>query len=419
MAFGVNEFPHTSFYDGQLSEVLAFYKQLVDDYNEIVDKLHKAEADWLDSRNYVEKWNRKWAQDFVDIRNDWVRVTKQITEVQKELIKKFTEERAAMEKYFDESEKRIKDNNASTVENMRKLLDEKREEFEQITDKYQESLKDALDNFNREFDASLEIYEMKVSEDLENFKVFVMNEMVTIMSLISSTDASINDFYRASLEKYGELVDKYNKMLEHELYKLEQRLRVTYVDMDAYDEIKKELKSLEERIEEVNKARIDIQADKVLVMSPVTHRMKRIQWVLDEMWIWYRQWGIDADEFDGLELTAEEFDNFVCDLAKLPGFIGIMAIDFDAAARWILLEKPDIIERLTNRIDSITYDKIAENKDKVAQEIADEAIATTASHFAGIIATVSVAKGIVKSLENADIVINSDGSYAVGKGFNI
>ena len=426
MAYGIpsatNEYPHSAFYDSDLSEILKFYKKLVDEYNEIVEKLHKAEKDWIDSRNYVEWWNRKWQNDFIELRNEFNRVTAQMEKVQKEIIQRFTDERIGMEKYLDNVMENIFSNNSDTADRISKSLKDYYGRYTTLNDNYRNSLKQMLDEFNKVFDASLQVYDMHVAENLDNFKLFVSNEMDAIMSLISSTDASIDDFYSAIIGQYNLLLVKYDNKLETELYNAELKFKETlknYTELDEYIQQGWKINQLEKRIEEVNKARVDIQADKVLVKSPVTNRMKRIQWVLDEMWLWYRQWAIEAREFDALDLTAEQFDNFVCDKGKLPNFIGIEALDFDAMARWILLEKPDIISRLEIKIDEITYNALSENKDKIAEEIATNAITTTTSHFAAIINSVSVIAErmdvLEEVLEDATITINKDGNYTIRK----
>lgn len=93
MAFGVYEYPHTDFYDSDLSELIKFYKIAVDDYNEIVQKVREAQRQWQESMDYVEKWNHKWQLDMIKLRNEFNKATEEIKSVQEELIKRFEVER--------------------------------------------------------------------------------------------------------------------------------------------------------------------------------------------------------------------------------------------------------------------------------------------------------------------------------------
>lgn len=409
MAFGLYEYPHTDYYDSDLSEVLKLYKKLVEDYNEIVEKLYKAEADWQYSIDYVENWNQKWQNDIHELRQEFVETSNKIIEVQQELITRFEIERLGITNYVNDVLQQIKDNNASAKEYIAEDNARTIEEISERITAYQNNLKTALESFESMFDRSLTEQIQMIRANLTEFKEFIRDELDTIMALFESYEASVNAYYNQTATLYNNLIDVYAQKLEThkgETYKQIEALKPIIKEGDdaVLQQLNDQVQILREEIDEVDKARVDIQADKVLIKSPITRVYKRIQWVLDEMWTFYGAWAIEAREFDDLHITAEEFDNWICDIGSWQAgdrnkHTGIEALKFDAMARWILLEKPDILKQLKGQIEQITYDKLAENEDRIIKEVTDASIATAASYFAQIVNTVTVIAGKLQPMQ--------------------
>lgn len=407
MAFGISEFPHTQFYDSDLSELIRLYKQLVGDYDEIVEKLKQAQKEWQESIDYVEKWNQKWGRDFVELRKQFTDTTEQIKAIQQELIKRFEVERQGMAHYMNDILEQIKADNRKKKDEIGENIDKYITEFEEIQNNYRTSVREMLTAFEKEFEASLNLLDLNFKQDLSVFTDYVAHEVDTLVALIKAADASAGKFYDSTMERYENLLSQYDSKLKNAYNyfdsKLDEMVHEYGETSEEWEEktndIYEKLAELAERIEEVDKARVDIQAENVLIMSPVTHHVKRIQWVLDEMWFFFKAWELTAGEMADLGLTVEQFANWVCDKGLLPTHVGITALEMAAMGKWILLEKPDILAQLQGQIGEITYEALAENKEKITQEI----IGTTSSYFSGI-------------LKDATLTIKDNGNFIIEKG---
>lgn len=410
------EYPHSSFYDSELSEMLRYYKQLVEAYEGILEKLREAQRDWQDSRDYVEKWNQKWSKDFIELRNLFNKTTAEMAKVQKELIERFETERAGMSHYMYDILNQIKDDNLDKLDKIKKSNKEQIVEFEKIQTQYRTAMKEMLNIFGDEFKASLNLLDLNFKDTSKELQLFISTEVNTLINLIKTLEISNEKYYEGMLGKYEDLLNQYDNKLKAAI---KQTLNDVYGYVDNYtlksdflaaqENCRLEIHQLERRIEEVNQARVDIQAKKVLVMSPVTHKMKRIQWVLDEMWVFYQAWAVNMQEIADLGLTVEEIKDWVCDKALLPTHIGVTMLELAAMGKWIFLEKPDILAQLQGQIGDITYEALAENKEKITQEV----ITTSTSYFAGIPTKVEL---IEETLADATLTMKSNGNFAIGKG---
>lgn len=410
------EYPHSTFYDSDLSEMLRYYKQLVEAYEGILEKLREAQRDWQDSRDYVEKWNQKWSRDFIELRNLFNKTTAEMAKVQKELIERFETERAGMSHYMYDILNQIKDDNLDKLDKIKESNKEQIVEFEKIQTQYRSAMKEMLNIFGDEFKASLNLLDLNFKDTSKDLQLFISTEVNTLINLIKTLEISNEKYYEGMLGKYEDLLNQYDNKLKAAI---KQTLNDVYGYVDNYtlksdflaaqENCRLEIHQLERRIEEVNQARVDIQAKKVLVMSPVTHKMKRIQWVLDEMWVFYQAWALNMQEIADLGLTVEEIKDWVCDKGLLPTHIGVTMLELAAMGKWIFLEKPDILAQLQGQIGDITYEALAENKEKITQEV----ITTSTSYFAGIPTKVEL---IEETLADATLTMKSNGNFAIGKG---
>jgi len=429
MAFGGNfgsgfEYPHSSFYDSDLSEMLRKYRQLVDEYNEILEKVREAQKNWRESIDYVDKWNRKWEHDMAKFRQDLVKTSEEIREVQTELIKRFEAERTSMASYMDNVLWQIKEDNNDTREEIDELISNYVKQVENLHNLYVITIKDNLEKFQQAFETSLNLLSLDVKNNLKGFENFVGVEMETLMSVFESYDKSVNNFWKMTMQKYDDLLATFEGKLNLKALELmnnyHQELEEVQENIEAVDrKYSSAVERLEKLIQDVKDYRIEVQTDDIIIISPVTHRLKRIQWVVDEMWRAFLAWAIEAEEFDALGLTAGEIDNWQCNWGLLPGVKGIEALDFDALGKWILLEKPDILARLQSQIEQITYDKLAENTDKIIKEVTDASITNTASHFSGIIHTVTVIEGKLEPIEGYIKNLKSTATVIEGRIDNI
>lgn len=409
MAFGLYEYPHTDFYDSDLSEVLKYYRKLVDEYNEIVEKMRDAQRQWQESMDYVEKWNVKWQHDMQEMRVDFRKLVDEIVRTQQELINRFETERLSITSYMNDVLQQIKQNNWDTLDEIDDKNSKQLNEIDKRLTEFRANLQSALDAYQEMLNTSLNNIEQRIANNLIDFKNFVKDEMDTVMSLFESYETTVNRYHQETEVMYDNLLKQYKRELQIAKDDYAKQLNNQYIkitreysnDDDTVLRIMEtQYLELKERIEEVDKARVDIQADKVLVLSPITKVYKRIQWVLDEMWTFFGVWAIEAGMFDNLHITAEQFDNWIANPSKLPNRVGIEALEFDAMARWILLEKPDIVGQLQDEIKDITYNALSENKDRIEQEVLTETIATATSYFAGIVNTVTVIAGKLQPMQD-------------------
>lgn len=406
MAFGLHEYPHTDLYDSDLSEMLKFYHKLVDDYNEIVQKMRDSQRQWQESMDYVEHWNRKWQQDMAEMRKDFVDKSKELRDLQLELLDRFEKERTGMQSFMTDTLEQIKADNRKRNADFDELIKKRNDEFKELTEIYQTRFHDSLEDFQSAFQASLDGLDIAFKNNMGEFKNFVGDEMDTIMSLFESYQNMVDNYYKSSMGKFTDATDKYEKLLNRTAAELSaeytKRL-LTKVDVDNFenytDQMYSTVEQLEKKIKEARDFRIMVQTDELLVVSPVTGRLKRIQWTLDEMWRGLQVWGIEMHELRDLEYTVGEIVNWVCDKGKLPTHVGIEVGDITALGKWILLEKPDILAQLQGQIEQITYDKLAENKDKIEAQITADTIANVTTHFSGIIHTVTVMEGKIQPIE--------------------
>lgn len=405
MAFGVYEYPHTDYYDSDLSELIKFYKIAVDDYNEIVQKVREAQRQWQESIDYVEKWNQKWQRDIIELRQEFNKATEEIKTVQKELIKRFEIERLGITSYVNDVLQQIKADNDETEEYVTSETDRAIREIEQRLKEYQQNLNNAINIWNDMVKDELDNLSNNFKENMNQFKEFMKDELDTIMSIFESYEASVNAYYDHTATLYNNLLREYEAKLQankdavgRELDDLYGRITREYEadDDDVVQQLNEKIEELRERIEEVNQARVDIQADKVLVKSPITHLYKRIQWVLDEMWTFYQVWSLEMWEIQELGLTVGRIKDWVCDKGLIPNHKGVEVLDVAAMGKWIFLEKPDILAQLQGQIEQITYDKLAENEDRIVQEVT----ATATSYFAGIVNTVTVIAGKLQPMQD-------------------
>lgn len=422
MAFGVYEYPHTELHDSELSEVLMLYHKLVNDYNEIVEKLRKAEADWQYSMDYVNKWNSKWAQDINELRQKFHETTEEIKAVQEELINRFEVERTAITHYMDDVLSQIKTDNWETKNYIDDEIDAAIDNINADLAEYNKKVHDMLEMFKSDFEGIVDNLNELIVNNMNDFKLYISTELGAIMSIINSYESNINSYHSITMEKFDNLLAEYRLMLENAKSEYQRELgnavvRITReystADENILDIMREKIADLNSRIDEVEQMTVDIRADKVLVMSPVTHRVKRIQWTLDEMWTFYQVWALEMWEMQDLGLTVEQIRDWICDKGLLPNHVGVEMLDLVAMGKWIFLEKPDIIAQVKGDIEKITYEKLNENADRIEREITANTIANVTTYFSGIISTVTYIAGELQPMqgkidENARVIENHE-----------
>lgn len=378
---GTFEFPHTSLYDSDLSELLRMYKILVEDYQILLDEIITAHKLYDEAKDFVEQQERIFLDNQTKMMRRFKEVMDEANRLQQALVEWFKETTAEMREENKQLEDMFNQMNADTLKEMHDYFEKAIAEFREERKHWEDTFENTMNKWNLTLNIELDRVTEKIQENYDAFRLYIGTEFDVLISLMTSTDDSISEYFTRVRDLCDTLESQYVDLLARFetgiLDKFDSKLDEQDDEWNTkYNEfmqsVKDEFDKTNKRIEEAANTNIEIQTDKIRVFSPVTHKIKKLQWTLDEMYIYFRAWAISAAEYDAIGITAEEYDNYVGNLGLYPAGIGIAALDYDALGRWILLEKPDILEQVKGDIEQITYDKLNENADRITQEITDK-----------------------------------------------
>lgn len=374
------EYPHTHYFDGELSEILRMYKVLTEDYNILVREIVDAHRLYIEAQTFVERQEQIFLLNQAKIVRMFEDVMTEANRLQQELVEYFNTASTNMLEKQAELENLFRQLNETQLNKMQEFYTNVIKDIGNKFHDFNQHLDNEIEEFNNSFNQSVDKIIKTIEENHEAFEHWIELEFDTLLNVMNSISTSLDDYFRKTKEENRQLELQYIKYLEvfREQIILENNIwldkhkhdvenkrkeMIAYVDgliNDVYEDMEKlKIKNNHELVEHIH------------VVSPVTLKIRQLQTALYEMYYYYRAWALTAEEYDSLGLTAYEYDNWISNLGLYPKGKGITALDYDALGKWILLEKPDILEQVKGDIEKFTYDKLNENADKIQKEITD------------------------------------------------
>lgn len=397
------EYPHTHYFDGELSEILRMYKVLTEDYNILVREIVEAHRLYIEAQSFVERQEQIFLLNQAKIVRMFEDVMTEANRLQQELVEYFNTSSTNMLEKQAELENLFRQLNETQLNEMQEFYTNVIRDIGNKFNDFNQHLDNEIEEFNNSFNQSVDEIIKTIEENHETFEHWIELEFDTLLNVMDSISTSLDDYFQKTKEENRQLELQYIKHLElfREQIILENNIwldkhehdtenkrkdMIAYVDgliNDVYEDMEKlKIRNNHELVEHIH------------VVSPVTLKIRQLQTALYEMYYYYRAWALTAEEYDSLGLTAYEYDNWVSNVGLYPQGKGIRALDYDALGKWILLEKPDILEQVKGDIEKITYDKLNENADKIQKEISDRIEAEYGQRVVTL-------EGNVRVLENA------------------
>lgn len=371
------EYPHTHYFDGELSEILRMYKVLTEDYNILVREIVESHRLYIEAQNFVERQEQIFLLNQAKIVRMFENVMTEANRLQQELVEYFNTASTNMLEKQAELENLFRQLNETQLNEMQEFYTNVIRDIGNKFNDFNQHLDNEIEEFNNSFNQSVDEIIETIEANHEAFEHWIELEFDTLLNVMDSISTSLDNYFQKTKEENRQLELQYIKYLEvfREQIILENNIwldkhehdaendMIAYVDgliNDVYEDMEKlKIRNNHELIEHIH------------VVSPVTLKIRQLQTALYEMYYYYRAWALTAEEYDSLGLTAYEYDNWVSNVGLYPQGKGIRALDYDALGKWILLEKPDILEQVKGDIEKITYDKLNENADKIQKEIID------------------------------------------------
>lgn len=374
------EYPHTHYFDGELSEILRMYKVLTEDYNILVREIVEAHRLYIEAQSFVERQEQIFLLNQAKIVRMFEDVMTEANRLQQELVEYFNTSSTNMLEKQAELENLFRQLNETQLNEMQEFYTNVIRDIGNKFNDFNQHLDNEIEEFNNSFNQSVDEIIKTIEENHEAFEHWIELEFDTLLNVMDSISTSLDDYFQKTKEENRQLELQYIKYLElfREQIILENNIwldkhehdtenkrkdMIAYVDgliNDVYEDMEKlKIRNNHELVEHIH------------VVSPVTLKIRQLQTALYEMYYYYRAWALTAEEYDSLGLTAYEYDNWVSNVGLYPQGKGIRALDYDALGKWILLEKPDILEQVKGDIEKITYDKLNENADKIQKAIID------------------------------------------------
>lgn len=374
------EYPHTHYFDGELSEILRMYKVLTEDYNILVREIVEAHRLYIEAQSFVERQEQIFLLNQAKIVRMFEDVMTEANRLQQELVEYFNTSSTNMLEKQAELENLFRQLNETQLNEMQEFYTNVIRDIGNKFNDFNQHLDNEIEEFNNSFNQSVDEIIKTIEENHETFEHWIELEFDTLLNVMDSISTSLDDYFQKTKEENRQLELQYIKYLElfREQIILENNIwldkhehdtenkrkdMIAYVDgliNDVYEDMEKlKIRNNHELVEHIH------------VVSPVTLKIRQLQTALYEMYYYYRAWALTAEEYDSLGLTAYEYDNWVSNVGLYPQGKGIRALDYDALGKWILLEKPDILEQVKGDIEKITYDKLNENADKIQKAIID------------------------------------------------
>lgn len=397
------EYPHTHYFDGELSEILRMYKVLTEDYNILVREIVEAHRLYIEAQSFVERQEQIFLLNQAKIVRMFEDVMTEANRLQQELVEYFNTSSTNMLEKQAELENLFRQLNETQLNEMQEFYTNVIRDIGNKFNDFNQHLDNEIEEFNNSFNQSVDEIIKTIEENHEAFEHWIELEFDTLLNVMDSISTSLDDYFQKTKEENRQLELQYIKYLElfREQIILENNIwldkhehdtenkrkdMIAYVDgliNDVYEDMEKlKIRNNHELVEHIH------------VVSPVTLKIRQLQTALYEMYYYYRAWALTAEEYDSLGLTAYEYDNWVSNVGLYPQGKGIRALDYDALGKWILLEKPDILEQVKGDIEKITYDKLNENADKIQKAILDRIEAEYGQRVVTL-------EGNVRVLENA------------------
>lgn len=407
------EYPHTHYFDGELSEILRMYKVLTEDYNILVREIVEAHRLYIEAQSFVERQEQIFLLNQAKIVRMFEDVMTEANRLQQELVEYFNTSSTNMLEKQAELENLFRQLNETQLNEMQEFYTNVIRDIGNKFNDFNQHLDNEIEEFNNSFNQSVDEIIKTIEENHETFEHWIELEFDTLLNVMDSISTSLDDYFQKTKEENRQLELQYIKHLElfREQIILENNIWLDKHEHDAENKRKDMIAYVDGLIndvyEDMEKLKIRNNhelVEHIHVVSPVTLKIRQLQTALYEMYYYYRAWALTAEEYDSLGLTAYEYDNWVSNVGLYPQGKGIRALDYDALGKWILLEKPDILEQVKGDIEKITYDKLNENADKIQKEISDRIEAEYGQRVVTL-------EGNVRVLENA---INVAKEYTAG-----
>lgn len=360
MAFGLYEYPHTDFYDSDLSELLKFNKILVDNYNEIVAQIRAAQKKYDDAFRYIANRNNWFAKQTEDVKKVFIQCTEALRRAADETVNKITNQMNRINEFIaalKEMEENTRESNSALVDKLGEQGADYRKQLQQMMDEtirleqetYKKLNKDIGDNFT----------------NIGNMLTALLNAFTErVNANTDSNTALVDDFRKA----YDDAIDAYEDKLSW-WTKEEQTLR-----QEELEEIEREFNmrmaahevEVNEIMKRVAELKIEIVRQEMKWRNPVNGKTENLQKILNKMWRWTTAWSLTVEQWENLPYTVEEIEEFLQNPTRI-WEKGLTVEDGEVLSRWILVEKPDLIERAQSvRLDLETY------KDELFKQVEDE-----------------------------------------------
>lgn len=374
------EYPHTHYFDGELSEILRMYKVLTEDYNILVREIVESHRLYIEAQNFVERQEQIFLLNQAKIVRMFENVMTEANRLQQELVEYFNIASTNMLEKQAELENLFRQLNETQLNEMQEFYTNVIRDIGNKFNDFNQHLDNEIEEFNNSFNQSVDEIIETIEENHEAFEHWIELEFDTLLNVMDSISTSLDNYFQKTKEENRQLELQYIKYLEvfREQIILENNIWLDKHEHDAENKRKDMIAYVDGLIndvyEDMEKLKIRNNhelVEHIHVVSPVTLKIRQLQTALYEMYYYYRAWALTAEEYDSLGLTAYEYDNWVSNVGLYPQGKGIRALDYDALGKWILLEKPDILEQVKGDIEKITYDKLNENADKIQKEIID------------------------------------------------
>lgn len=375
------EYPHTHYFDGELSEILRMYKVLTEDYNILVREIVESHRLYIEAQNFVERQEQIFLLNQAKIVRMFENVMTEANRLQQELVEYFNTASTNMLEKQAELENLFRQLNETQLNEMQEFYTNVIRDIGNKFNDFNQHLDNEIEEFNNSFNQNVDEIIETIEENHEAFEHWIELEFDTLLNVMDSISTSLDNYFQKTKEENRQLELQYIKYLEvfREQIILENNIWLDEHEHDAENKHKDMIAYVDGLIndvyEDMEKLKIRNNhelVEHIHVVSPVTLKIRQLQTALYEMYYYYRAWALTAEEYDSLGLTAYEYDNWVSNVGLYPQGKGIRALDYDALGKWILLEKPDILEQVKGDIEKITYDKLNENADKIIDRIEAE-----------------------------------------------
>lgn len=281
MSYTDFDFPHSHMYDSDLRELIAMYKKLVDDYNELVTELRD-----------LNEWRQTHNAEYAELVRRLAIVENEINEFEAEIKSEFADLENKLEIKVD------------------KLIDDTHAELERIKKEFEAEIALAIKNMQAEIE-SMKIEIRHAKDELEN-SITANNEFI-----FRQVEQRLNDFIN-NLPDYEDLII-YNPVrgiqtnVQIAILDLYDQFRIFGLTAEQYDS----LRLTAQQYDSMGITALDYErwGYKLLhypdpdyyMRDPFTGLIVRTQVVIYELTELHKD-NLTASEYDSIELTAEEYD---------------------------------------------------------------------------------------------------------------